>query len=66
MLYPAIIETSPYHLLKPIPMKYELVYSTDFTQAPLYKTLVTFVGSCNEVIPKMTCQGRKLFAGRIR
>ncbi|MDR3134193.1 MAG: hypothetical protein LBU42_09300 [Prevotellaceae bacterium] len=47
-------------------MKYELVYSTDFTQTPLYKTLVTFVGNCNGVIPKMTCQGRKLFAGRIR
>ncbi|MDR3133879.1 MAG: hypothetical protein LBU42_07645 [Prevotellaceae bacterium] len=47
-------------------MKYELVYSTDFTQTPLYKTLVAFVGNCNEIIPKMTCQGKKLFAGRIR
>jgi hypothetical protein len=24
------------------------------------------IGKCNELIPKMTCQGRKLFAGRIR
>jgi hypothetical protein len=47
-------------------MNYELVYSTDFTQTPLYKTLITFVGDCNRLIPKMTCQGRKLFAGRIR
>lgn len=47
-------------------MNYELVYSTDFTQTPLYKTLVAFVGDCNKLIPKMTCQGRKLFAGRIR
>ncbi|MDR3133296.1 MAG: hypothetical protein LBU42_04650 [Prevotellaceae bacterium] len=47
-------------------MKYELVYSTDFTQTPLYRTVVMFVGNCNGVIPKMTCQGRKLFAGRIR
>ncbi|MDR2358590.1 MAG: hypothetical protein LBD87_02150 [Prevotellaceae bacterium] len=47
-------------------MKYELVYTTDFTQIPLYTTLVTFVGECNALIPKMTCQGKKLFAGRIR
>ncbi|MDR3133554.1 MAG: hypothetical protein LBU42_05970 [Prevotellaceae bacterium] len=47
-------------------MKYELVYSTDFTRTLLYKTVVAFVGNCNELIPKMTCQGRKLFAGRIR
>jgi hypothetical protein len=47
-------------------MKYELVYTSDFTQTPLYKTLVTFVGDCNKLIPKMTCQGRKLFAYRIR
>jgi hypothetical protein len=47
-------------------MKYELIYTTDFTQTPLYKKLVTFVGECNGFIPKMTCQGRKLFAGRIR
>jgi hypothetical protein len=47
-------------------MQYELVYSTDFTRTPLYEALVTFVGDCNKLIPKMTCQGRKLFAGRIR
>jgi hypothetical protein len=47
-------------------MKYELVYTTDFTHTPLYTKLVTIVGECNAVIPKMTCQGRKLLAGRIR
>ncbi|MDR0695098.1 MAG: hypothetical protein LBF81_07355 [Prevotellaceae bacterium] len=47
-------------------MKYKLVYTTDFTRTPLYTKLVTFVGECNALIPKMTCQGRKLFAGRIR
>lgn len=47
-------------------MQYELVYSTDFTQTPLYKTVVAFVGECNGLIPKMKCQGKKLFAGRIR
>jgi hypothetical protein len=47
-------------------MKYELVYTTDFTRTPLYKTLIVFVGDCNKLIPKMTCQGRTLFAGRIR
>ncbi|MDR2801812.1 MAG: hypothetical protein LBB31_01165 [Prevotellaceae bacterium] len=47
-------------------MKYELVYTTDFTQTPLYEKLITFVSDCNALIPKMTCQGRKIFAGRIR
>ncbi|MDR0695026.1 MAG: hypothetical protein LBF81_06990 [Prevotellaceae bacterium] len=47
-------------------MKYELIYSTDFTQTPLYTMVVTFVGDCNKLIPKMACSGRKLFAGRIR
>jgi hypothetical protein len=47
-------------------MNYELIYTTDFMRTPLYATLVAFVGDCNKLIPKMTCQGRKLFAGRIR
>ena len=47
-------------------MSYELVYSTDFTQTPLYKTAVAFVGECNGLIPKMTCQEKKLFTRRIR
>ncbi|MDR2824579.1 MAG: hypothetical protein LBB41_05210 [Prevotellaceae bacterium] len=47
-------------------MKYELVFSTDFTQTPLYEKLVAFIGDCNALIPKVHCQGRKLFAGRIR
>jgi hypothetical protein len=44
-------------------MNYELVYTTDFTQTPLYTKLVAFVGECNGLIPKVSCQGWKLFSG---
>jgi hypothetical protein len=47
-------------------MSYELVYTSEFIQSPLYLSLVVFVRECNRLVPKMTCQGKKLFAGRIR
>ena len=45
-----IISVSSKNYEKKATMHYELVYSTDFTQTPLYKAIVTFVGECAGVI----------------
>jgi hypothetical protein len=36
-------------------MNYKLVYTIDFTQTQLYTKVVTFIGDCSKIIPKISC-----------